>query len=434
MASGSGIALILLGLGLATLYVAVSIRSFAGGVALFMLLTFFDQVGIAPITRLAGVLLVLLWLLVVTSRPADVPLLLRDRRVLAGLILVFASWVLASTVWAEDFGEAIGTATRLLQGLTLLFVIYTAMREPRHIRWLLTAFVVGALLGSLVGLSGATGNRITGGFDDPNELAAVIVPSVAICGFGFFAARSLLVRWLFLGALPIFALALFATDSQGGLMALFTAAAGSIIFGGPARKYATAAVMGAAALATFYYTAVTDPPVLTEGGASRVDLWKVALEVASDHPLLGVGAGNFPVVEPGYALTTVELFRVDLILKPEVAHNTYIHLLAEYGLIGLALFLSIVACCLYLGLRAIHTFARSGDRASELFARGLLVGTLSYLTAAVFISAQYEKQLWLLLALTAGLDAVARAPSRVRVLRPAVWEPPPSKQAGLTRV
>jgi O-antigen ligase len=411
-----GFALLLLALGVATLYLAVSTRSFAGGLALFVVLTFFDQVGIAPATRLAGVLLVMLWLLIVTSRPAAVPLLPRDRRLFAAAILVFAGWVVASTVWAFDFHEAFGSAVRLLQGLSLLFVVYTAMREPRHIRWLVIAFVTGALISSVIGLGhAASGSRITGGFDDPNELAAVIVPAVAMSGFGFYAARGLLLRWLFLGALPIFALALFATDSQGGLMALFAAAAGSIILGGPVRKYAVAAVSGGALLAAFYYTAVTTPPSLTEGESSRVDLWRVALEVSADYPLTGVGAGNFPVVEPDYALSTVKLFRVDLVLRPEVAHNTYLHILAEYGVCGLALFLCVAAGSLYLGVRSIGTFARRGDRTTELFARGVTVAAVANLTASVFVSGQYEKQLWLLLALTASLDAVAGSETRLRV-------------------
>jgi O-antigen ligase len=183
-----------------------------------------------------------------------------------------------------------------------------------------------------------------------------------------------------------------------------------------------------AALASFYYTVVTTPPVLTEGEQSRLDLWRVALEVSNDYPLLGVGAGNFPVVEPAYSLNTLELFRVDLILRPEVAHNTYLHLLAEYGLIGLTIFLSIVAGSLFLGVHSIRTFAAQGDRSTELFARGLLVGTIANLTASVFVSGQYEKQLWLLLAMTAGLDAVARQPSLAMRFRPVAWARPPTHQ------
>lgn len=418
--SGSyGFAVLFLGFGVAALYLAVSTRSFSGGLALFVVLTFFDSVGIAPLTRLAGVLLVLLWVLIVTSRASAVPLLPRDRRLFAAAILVFAGWVIASTVWAFDFHQALDSAIRLLQGLSLMFIVYTAMREPRHVRWLVTAFVTGAFISSLIGLEhAASGSRITGGFDDPNELAAVIVPAVAMAGFGFYAARGLLLRWLFLGALPVFAFALFATDSQGGLMALFAAAAGSILLGGPVRKYAIASVAVAAVLATFYYTVVTTPPSLTEGESSRVDLWRVAVEVSQDYPITGVGAGNFPVVEPDYALSTVKLFRVDLVLRPEVAHNTYLHILAEYGVIGLTLFLCIAGGSLYLGVLSIGTFARRGDRATELYARGMTVATAANLTASVFVSGQYEKQLWLLLALTASLDAVARSPAGSEVRAP----------------
>jgi hypothetical protein len=43
-----------------------------------------------------------------------------------------------------------------------------------------------------------------------------------------------------------------------------------------------------------------------------------------------------------------------------------------------------------------------------MLARGVVVGTLGMLAAFAFISAQYEKQLWLLLGLAASLSTIAR--------------------------
>ena len=43
----------------------------------------------------------------------------------------------------------------------------------------------------------------------------------------------------------------------------------------------------------------------------------------------------------------------------------------------------------------------------EILARGVLIGTLGMLAAFVFITAQYEKQLWLLLGVCASLSTLA---------------------------
>ena len=45
----------------------------------------------------------------------------------------------------------------------------------------------------------------------------------------------------------------------------------------------------------------------------------------------------------------------------------------------------------------------------EILGRGVLIGTIGMLAAYVFITAQYEKQLWLLLGICAALSTLARA-------------------------
>lgn len=68
----------------------------------------------------------------------------------------------------------------------------------------------------------------------------------------------------------------------------------------------------------------------------RLYLWDVALKISRDHPLLGVGPGNFGASFKGY-------FQTDLLFQDQVwtsAHNLYLHQLAERGLLGLAALLA----------------------------------------------------------------------------------------------
>ena len=89
-------------------------------------------------------------------------------------------------------------------------------------------------------------------------------------------------------------------------------------------------------------------------------------------------------------------------------HNSYLQVLAELGAIGLAAFLTVIGRSLLLALRAARTFGRSGDYEAVL-SRGFLVGTIAMLIAYFFATNQYEKQLWLLLAIGPALLSVARA-------------------------
>jgi hypothetical protein len=80
-------------------------------------------------------------------------------------------------------------------------------------------------------------------------------------------------------------------------------------------------------------------------GTGRVDLWRVALDDASENPALGSGAGSFK--------------RYWLEHRPEAAsvrdaHTLYIEMLAELGPIGLTVILAVFGLPLVLGLLARH--------------------------------------------------------------------------------
>jgi O-antigen ligase len=410
-------------------FVALAMRNLALGLCLFTILTFFEQIpglegsGLS-MTKLAGGVLVISWLLIVTNRRSGAPMLLLDRPVLAAAAIVFVAWALASRLWASDIAEAAANGTRLMLGVILVFIVFTAIQEPRHIRWLLWSYLAGAFLSALVGLgetspdrgSDPTEGRLAGGIADPNELAAILVPAMAFASFALAAMRGTLVRLALVTAMVVFSIALFLTESRGGLIGLAVTFVVALILAGPMRPQALVVILIVSALGISYYTLVAPPESLervTEfsagSGTGRTDLWSVAGEIIGDHPLVGVGVGNFQVVEPFYAAGTLNLPNVAFVVDtPKVAHNTYLEVFAELGLIGLLMFGAILVASLVLALRAIPEFGRRREYQTELFARGYFVGVCGLLAAFVFISGQYEKQLWLLVGATAALSSVAR--------------------------
>jgi O-antigen ligase len=345
--------------------------------------------------------------------------LLHAHPVLAALAITLVMWAFASALWAPDVVRARGRAFTLLLSLLLVFVVYGAVRKPRHARWLVHGYLAGAVLSALVGLvapppeEGAA-SRLSGGIGDPNELALVLVPGLALAFFALPGARSTLERWWLVASATAMSVALLETGSRGGLIALAAAFAVALIVGGRERMKVLAALLGFASLAVAYF-ALAAPANLrthvadftTGGGSGRTDLWTIARKVAADHPIVGVGIGNFEAVEGQYA-SRADLPAIDLVIdEPHVVHNTYLELLAELGVVGLTCFVALVSGAVVLGWRAVRSFARAGATDLELLARGLLVGLGGMLTASFFLSAEYEKQLWLLLGFAVALGGIA---------------------------
>jgi O-antigen ligase len=417
--------------GVGAVFVVVATRSLPAAFCIFVVVTFFDrgtaflQSGSVTIVKLLGGLIGLVWLVKTLTGDRRTPFLLREEPVLALTALFFVAWAIASATWAVGKTEALfgsaGSAFRLAQGAVLLFIVFSAFTERRHVWWLLRSFLGGAMFAALIGFFGVYGTsasvndaRLSGGFDDPNELAAVLVPAMVFSGFAFVALRGRASRWLYAAAALVFLYALAQTDSQAGLVAFAVALVLAVLLGGRGRPIIAVGVLAFLFAAVSYYTFVTKPVAIQtitsqDNVGNRESLWSVATHMVRDHPIAGVGAGNFVVVEPVYTFRDINLPRVDLIVRPELAHNSYLQVLAELGAIGLAAFLAVIGRSLLLALRAARTFARTGDHELDLLSRGFLVGTIAMLVAYFFATNQYEKQLWLVLAIGPALLSVARA-------------------------
>lgn len=436
VAGRPGGAALLVALLLGAGFVALAVHDLVGALALFVVLTFVEQVpGVgAGLTAVkgAGAVVALVWALALLRRRIGIDGLLGARLAFCVAAVAFLVWAGASAVWADSAGTAVSSAFRLAQGVLLTLLVASCIRDRRAFRLVLAAFVGGALLAAVLGLVGIAGAadatastdvRIGGGLGDPNYLAAVVVPAIFMALALRETSESAGRRRLLLGVLAVLVVSLLRTESRGGLLALVACAAAAIVLGGPLRRKILATTGAIAAAGAIYFAAFASAGSLhrvldlgTSGTASsgRTELWDVALRAFAAHPLGGVGAGNFPLVEAHYAaFTNANLTKSYLELDlGEVVHNTYLHVLAELGATGLAIFVLALLIAVGLGWRACRIAARTGERAFETQVRGLLIGAIGMLVAFGFLTAQYEKQLWLVLGLLLVSHSLARAPAR----------------------
>lgn len=404
------------------------LASLYAGVALFILLTFVVEIPALEGTsisfaKIAGLLLVVSWLAVIATRPdARLDFLSVHPGVTYALVL-FLAWIALSRLWAEDPAETLDTLFRLTLNAILVLIVFSAVRKPSHAVGVVAAFVAGAMLAAVYGLlfvtPQATGEtaRLSSGLENPNELATVLVAALAMSlGLAGALRESPLARRLAFMAAAVCVLGVFFTGSRGGLVSLSVALIAFLLIGARFRGRLLLVGLAVVAAGIGYYTSVASPEARTrltdvESGTGRTDLWEVGWRMVEAEPLRGIGAGNFPVSSRRFLLEPGSIARSDLFLgKPKVAHNTYIEIWAELGLVGLSLFLFIVGFGLVAAARAARAFAAGGQMRMEMIARAVFVAMAAVLAADFFGSRQYNKELWFLLGLAAALLAISHQP------------------------
>lgn len=124
---------------------------------------------------------------------------------------------------------------------------------------------------------------------------------------------------------------------------------------------------------------------------TRLLYYRTGIQMGLDHPLTGVGLGQFNHYVTSYAnLHTV---------RASGAHNMYISIFAETGSIGLIVFLGFLVTSL-VTVKSCQRLGRLGARFQMAFANSVELGTVALLIGGLFATLEYSKILWILLALT----------------------------------
>ncbi len=106
-------------------------------------------------------------------------------------------------------------------------------------------------------------------------------------------------------------------------------------------------------------------------------VWQEAIAIIEDFPILGIGPNSYAFVGPHYKL---------LENTGHYPHNSYLHMAAEAGLLGLGAFLWIIARFFYLGVKRIK---EKGD----VLLLGIMAGICAFLVHSFFNPNLYALQL-----------------------------------------
>ena len=424
MANGAHFAFALV---VAALYAPVAFMNFPLGVAIWFPSVFISYYpGLGNPAHAAALMLAIAWLGTLAggarARPA-----LSEHRVLVLAVIALLLWLLLSLTWSEVPGDGFWGLYMWVPPMILFAMVVTRITTEQQIRWLAYAFIAGAVLSVLIGVvsnglsSSASAidtatrqeGRLQGGSGDPNILAAGIVPAIALAAALASGVRTLSMRVGLGLAIAILGLGLAATESRGGLIAMVIALFAAVaVAKGRRGAIVVLAALSLGGAAIWFVNTPSGLERITSfdgGGNGRSDLWNVGWDMANDHPINGVGLSNYQDRAADYVRRPREIQFVELIAeKPHVAHNTYLQLWAETGLVGLFLFLGVSAAAMRAALRAGREFDVLGDVPMATLARAVFVGIVAILAASVFLTNGHDSRLWLLFGLSAALLALAR--------------------------
>src|SRR5436190_5328809 len=327
-------------------------------------------------------------------------------------------------------------ATQLvLVQLISLFVYFSTVLifvdSPRRLRILTRTIIIFGFFLAMFGLTQSLtsdGTRVYwfrqlgqstafGPFINRHHFAGYMELTVALpLGLLFSGALETHKRPLYAFAALLMAVSLILTNSRGGMISLTAEVLFVIVVAGPGVGSRTSsrlrgvlwragAALAFAIVLLFGAIAVGGPGVFNrllgtvnaaDPTTGRAHFWNVTLDVIKHHPFIGSGLGSFGVIYTRYDYSN-GMYRL------EQAHNDYLQILADAGMVGAALGASFLIILFSKGFARRNT----DDKFRRGIATGALAGCFAVLVHSAFdftLHTTANALLFLVLAAIATLD------------------------------
>lgn len=326
-------------------------------------------------------------------------------------------WAALSIAWALSPDLALARVLLLGQQLLMVLVIANVLSKNQNlVEPLLGVYAAAAVLaaglavaGYYIGQASSSGLSRIEAFEDqsPAHFAASLVPAVMLGLFYLTRARSWLLRALSATLLVLTALAVLMSGTRSAWVGLLV---GSIfMFDWRSRGRGlviivlfVAGIVVYTAQIPFLRDFILDRSsnAIDSGGAGRMDIWKVGLTIAEDHPIVGVGFGNFPQAFTFDAIArTRGLGNYSGLYAGRAAHNIFLGSLVETGLVGLTFLSSF--------MWSIARRVQAGPLNSLIQAI-----VVAYLVQGSFLDITNRKYFWFVVALAASMHHADRTAER----------------------
>lgn len=338
-------------------------------------------------------------------------------------IAFFLLACLLSVTNSAFFGQSLHNfLTKTLEWFIIYFLVVEVFKSEKHVTIALAIFVFTAFstsidsliqfyithkdifLGHVIG----PGDRATAGFKTSNGLGGYLTIFIpGLFTWILFAKQKLRYR---LGNCLVLSFAIWSlavTFSRGAWIGVFLGGMFLFIFILSSKKklkfyfsfgfFLLTVFLCVAFLLVLANSSSSGQVLLDKSGSIewRLEVWHVCMEMIKDKLFFGHGINTF--------MRIFQAYRENFFMGPTYAHNCYIQLTAETGIIGLFCFLWIVVKMFHQSLgKIILNFAQDRNNLGVL-TFGLLSGIFAYLVHSFFDTHFYSLQLSVYLWLMVGM-------------------------------
>lgn len=330
----------------------------------------------------------------------------------------FVLWAALSVFWSSDPGKSISQVFTWVQSLGLVLILWDVFRTRPAINAGLQAYVLGAY----VAVGGAIANyfgsnpfytnyeRFSPGDAHPDGFGFIIALGVPVAWYlaslPATTTRQRVSRVVNFGFVPVAFLGLALSGTRTAAVAALVGMVFGLVTMVRLRPLTRVAIFIALAFSLYALLPIVQPlrsferfgTTVTEASRGdlqgRVEQWRQGLASFAEHPVLGVGTNMYRSV------SSLE----------KVAHNSFISVLVELGLIGLVLF-GVVLLIVLVDALSLPTWDR----------RFWLTVLLVWAIGASTLTWEHRKSTWVFLTLlvaTAALVPRRDRPAEARMVTP----------------
>jgi len=313
-----------------------------------------------------------------------------------------------------------------VEPVLLFYVAVDVLETPDNMRLIAGALVLGATGFAVLNLGAwayalvnhqtiVSTNAPAALGDNPNAVAMFLEPAVAVAaGFALYTDVTA-ERIAALACLALLLTSMVLTLSRAGLLTIAVLAVVAAVTRSGRR--ARLVMLGAAVVAGVIVSRVPpvaarlahqlDPNYSESTLAGRLQIWRDTLRMLREHTIFGAGLRSY---------TTVVRRYVDRGEVPQLhAHDVWLAMWSEVGLLGLVAFAALVAILLWRGWRGFAT--ASGVFRSVLWgtSAGFVVIVVHGVFDTTYLKNDFSVEFWMLAALEiAALAAIAKTRGKTR--------------------